>query len=233
MAVATLPGFDDGVVSIQDASAQLVADALAPARGARVLDACVAPGGKAAHLLERDASLQLTAIDIDPQRLQRVRGNLRRLGLQDAARLVAADAADTAAWWDGVPFDAVLLDAPCSATGIVRRQPDVLLHRRASDLDALGATQARLVMLIAITFAVVGGLVWGRLVDRYGPKRSLTLVLYLWMATFTLAPSMRTARARASGSFESDHASGCIRCDASSAARIDFRRFSIARKHET
>ena len=160
VAVATLPGFDDGVVSIQDASAQLVADALAPARGARVLDACVAPGGKAAHLLERDASLQLTAIDIDPQRLQRVRGNLRRLGLQDAARLVAADAADTAAWWDGVPFDAVLLDAPCSATGIVRRQPDVLLHRRASDLDALGATQARLLDALWTTVASGGVLLY-------------------------------------------------------------------------
>jgi 16S rRNA (cytosine967-C5)-methyltransferase len=160
VAVATLPGFDDGVVSIQDASAQLVADALAPAHGARVLDACVAPGGKAAHLLERDASLQLTAVDIDPQRLQRVRGNLQRLGLQDVARLVAADAADTAAWWDGEPFDAVLLDAPCSATGIVRRQPDVLLHRRASDLDALAATQARLLDALWTTVAPGGVLLY-------------------------------------------------------------------------
>lgn len=157
--VATLPGFDAGVVSIQDASAQLVADALAPARGARVLDACVAPGGKAAHLLERDPSLQLTAVDIDAQRLQRVRGNLQRLGLHGAA-LVAADAADTAAWWDGVPFDAVLLDAPCSATGIVRRQPDVLLHRRASDLDALGATQARLLDGLWTTVAPGGVLLY-------------------------------------------------------------------------
>lgn len=158
--VAALPGFDDGVVSIQDASAQLVADALAPGRGARVLDACVAPGGKAAHLLERDPSLRLTAVDIDSQRLQRVRGNLQRLALHDAARLVAADAADTAAWWDGVPFDAVLLDAPCSATGIVRRQPDVLLHRRASDLDALGATQARLLDALWTTVAPGGVLLY-------------------------------------------------------------------------
>jgi 16S rRNA (cytosine967-C5)-methyltransferase len=142
--VAALPGFGDGDVSVQDASAQRVADALAPAAGARVLDACVAPGGKAAHLIERDPTVRLTAIDIDAQRLQRVRENFARLGLGGGAALHAADAADTASWWDGVPFDAVLLDAPCSASGIVRRQPDVLRHRRASDLDALVATQARL-----------------------------------------------------------------------------------------
>jgi 16S rRNA (cytosine967-C5)-methyltransferase len=142
--VALLPGFDDGVVSVQDAAAQAVADALAPTGGARVLDACIAPGGKAAHLLERDPTLQLVGVDVDAQRLDRVRGTFRRLRLGEHAHLHAADAADPQAWWDGVPFDAVLLDAPCSATGIVRRQPDVLQHRRATDLDALLATQARL-----------------------------------------------------------------------------------------
>lgn len=144
MPVASLPGFDDGDVSVQDGSAQQVADALAPAIGARVLDACAAPGGKAAQLLERDPSLRLLALDIDASRLRHVADNFRRLRVGTGAELRAADAADIASWWDGAPFDAILLDAPCSGTGIVRRQPDVLLHRRAGDLDALVALQAAL-----------------------------------------------------------------------------------------
>jgi 16S rRNA (cytosine967-C5)-methyltransferase len=144
VAVATLPGFAAGEFSVQDTSAQLVADALSPAPGARVLDACAAPGGKAAHLLERDPALRLTALDIDAARLRKVADNFARLGLGDAAELHVADAADTDAWWDGQRFDAILLDAPCTATGVVRRQPDVLLHRRESDLAPLLATQARL-----------------------------------------------------------------------------------------
>ncbi len=142
VAVAALPGFAAGDVSIQDGAAQLVADALAPAAGVSVLDACAAPGGKAAHLLERDPVLRLLALDVDARRLQRVRDTLARVGVQ--ARLHAADAGAPAAWWDGQAFDAILLDAPCSATGIVRRQPDVLLHRRPEDIDALRALQARL-----------------------------------------------------------------------------------------
>jgi 16S rRNA (cytosine967-C5)-methyltransferase len=144
LAVTGLPGFDDGLASVQDGSAQAVADALAPARGSRVLDACVAPGGKAAHLLERDPSLRLLALDIDSRRLRRTAETLQRVGVDAAVELKAADAADPAAWWDGTVFDAVLIDAPCSATGVVRRQPDILLHRRPGDLDALIATQARL-----------------------------------------------------------------------------------------
>lgn len=140
--VASLPGFAQGLVSVQDGSAQQVADAVAPAAHARVLDACAAPGGKSAHLLERDPSLQLLALDIDPRRLARVRETLARVGAQ--AQVVAGDAGEPAAWWDGAPFDAVLLDAPCSATGIVRRQPDVLIHRREQDLSQLTLTQARL-----------------------------------------------------------------------------------------
>lgn len=141
--VAQLPGFEDGDVSIQDLSAQAVADALSAPAGARVLDACAAPGGKAAHLLERDPALRLTALDVDPQRLQRVAGTLGRLRLPTVA-LHAADARVTDGWWDGHAFDAVLLDAPCSATGVVRRQPDILLHRRPQDLDALLALQSQL-----------------------------------------------------------------------------------------
>ena len=142
--VTQLPGFAQGDVSVQDAAAQRAAPLLIGAGlnpGARVLDACAAPGGKTAHLLEL-ADLDVLALDSDPERLTRVHETLARLGL--AARTVAADAGDPAGWWDGRPFDAILLDAPCSAAGIVRRHPDVRWLRRASDIATLAATQARL-----------------------------------------------------------------------------------------
>jgi 16S rRNA (cytosine967-C5)-methyltransferase len=142
--IAALPGFAAGEVSIQDGAAQGVADALSPPPGARVLDACAAPGGKSAHLLERDRCLRLTAVDSDKMRLRQVANTFARLRLGDDAVLLAADAGKPEDWWDGVPFDAILLDAPCSATGIVRRQPDILLHRRESDLKSLVELQARL-----------------------------------------------------------------------------------------
>ena len=142
--VSRLPGFADGDVSVQDASAQRAAPLLlglatdAPAgvmpAGAHVLDACAAPGGKTAHLLER-ADLDVLALDSDPRRMARVRETLDRLHL--TATLRVADASQTATWWDGRPFDAILLDAPCSASGIVRRHPDVRWLRRADDLNAL------------------------------------------------------------------------------------------------
>jgi len=144
MAVSALPGFADGALSVQDLSAQQVADALAVPKGARVLDACAAPGGKSAHLLERDPSLRLLALDIDARRLKRISETFARTGVGEHAQVRAADATDPASWWDGQPFDVILLDAPCSATGIIRRQPDVLLHRRATDIPALVALQARL-----------------------------------------------------------------------------------------
>jgi 16S rRNA (cytosine967-C5)-methyltransferase len=163
--VAALPGFGDGHVSIQDGAAQAVADALAPppaapAAGRRLLDACAAPGSKAAHLLEREPSLRLTALDLDDARLRRVRETFERLRIGRDARLLAADASDPAAWWDGTPFDAILIDAPCSATGIVRRQPDVLLHRRESDLPALVALQARMLDALWTTLAPGGVLLY-------------------------------------------------------------------------
>ena len=159
--VSALPGFADGELSVQDGSAQLVADALAPAPGARVLDACAAPGGKAAHMLERDRALRLLALDMDARRLDRVRARVARLALDDGnVRLRAADAADVSTWWDGTPFDAILLDAPCSATGVVRRQPDILLHRRASDIDDLVALQARLLDAVWPTLAPGGTLLY-------------------------------------------------------------------------
>ncbi|WP_149194474.1 16S rRNA (cytosine(967)-C(5))-methyltransferase RsmB [Luteimonas suaedae] len=158
--VAALPGFAEGAVSVQDGAAQQVADVLAPPAGGRVLDACAAPGGKAAHLLERDPSLRLTALDVDAARLDRVRETLDRLGLAADARLQVADAAVPVQWWDGERFDAILLDAPCSATGIVRRQPDVLLHRRARDVEALIALQARLLDALWTMLAPGGALVY-------------------------------------------------------------------------
>ena len=143
--VERLPGFAQGWVSVQDGAAQLAAPLLLAGRewptGARVLDACAAPGGKTAHLLER-ADLSVWALDLDPARCERIHGNLRRLGLE--ARVLAADAGQVAGWWDGKPFDAILLDAPCTASGIVRRHPDVRWLRRESDIAQLAATQARL-----------------------------------------------------------------------------------------
>lgn len=143
-AVPLLPGFSEGWVSVQDASAQLAADLLGieslPPQ-ARVLDACAAPGGKTAQLLER-ADLQLTALDIDASRLEKVSDNLRRCGL--TAKLIAADAAEIETWWDGELFDAILLDAPCSASGIVRRHPDIPWLRREVDITQLAAIQKKL-----------------------------------------------------------------------------------------
>lgn len=157
--VSQLPGFDAGLVSVQDGAAQAMADALAPPPGARVLDACAAPGGKAAHLAERDASLRITALDVDARRVRRMHETFARLRL-DGLDVRAADAAQPAAWWDGVPFDAILVDAPCSATGIVRRQPDVLLHRRESDIAALAATQSTLLGALWPLLAPGGTLVY-------------------------------------------------------------------------
>ena len=143
--VQRLPGFADGDVSVQDASAQIAAplllDGAALPPGARVLDACAAPGGKTAHLLEL-ADLDVLALDQDATRLARVDDTLRRLHLQATTRHGDASHPDT--WWDGQAFDAILLDAPCTASGIVRRHPDVRWLRRASDVTALATTQAQL-----------------------------------------------------------------------------------------
>lgn len=140
--VERLPGFADGDVSVQDASAQLAAEWLDAGPGMRVLDACAAPGGKTAHLLERHPDLELTALDIDGGRLERVRENLDRLGLQ--ADLVTADASSDASWWDGKPFDRILLDAPCSGTGVIRRHPDIKWLRRSGDVPRLAEQQYQL-----------------------------------------------------------------------------------------
>jgi 16S rRNA (cytosine967-C5)-methyltransferase len=141
--VEKLPGWNDGAVSVQDAAAQWAAPLLLDGTPGirRVLDACAAPGGKTAHLLER-ADVQVLAIDRDAARAQRIQDNLARLQLQAEVRV--ADAGQPSAWWDGVPFDAILLDAPCTASGIVRRHPDVPWLRRPGDVAQLVAQQARL-----------------------------------------------------------------------------------------
>ncbi len=136
--VSDLPGFADGALSVQDGAAQLVVEELELADGLRVLDACAAPGGKSAHMLER-ADIDLTALDIDADRLARVEENLQRIRLN--ARLQTGNAADPEAWWDGRRFDRILVDAPCSATGVIRRHPDIRWLRRASDVETLVATQ--------------------------------------------------------------------------------------------
>lgn len=140
--VTTLPGFAQGLVSVQDGGAQLAAQWLAPLPGQRVLDACAAPGGKTCHLLESHEFAELVALDIDAERLGRVRDNLQRLGLR--ARVVHGDLLDARRWWDGRPFERILLDAPCSGSGVIRRHPDIKLLRRATDMAALADRQAAL-----------------------------------------------------------------------------------------
>lgn len=144
--VSALPGFETGAVSVQDAAAQLAAPLLDARAGERILDACAAPGGKTAHILERlqaaGGTASVTALDVDAGRLQRVEATLQRLGLM--AQVRRGDAATPAGWWDGQLYDRILLDAPCSATGVIRRHPDIRLLRRATDIPQLAAGQLRI-----------------------------------------------------------------------------------------
>ena len=138
---SSLPGFEAGLVSVQDAGAQWAAAVLAPQRGDRVLDACAAPGGKSAHLLESAAgAIHLTAIDVNAERLETLDANLQRLGLR--ARLMTGDATQPDSMWADAPYQRILLDAPCSATGVMRRHPDIKALRREQDITALTRTQA-------------------------------------------------------------------------------------------
>ncbi len=134
-----LPGFTEGLVSVQDSAAQLAAPLVAPQAGMRVLDACAAPGGKTGHLLEICNDIELIALDVEEKRLQRVNENLHRLNLR--AKLISADASHSD-WWDGIHFDRILLDAPCSATGVIRRHPDIKMLRQPDDIPRLIALQA-------------------------------------------------------------------------------------------
>jgi len=143
VSVDQLPGFDQGLVSVQDRSAQMAAFLLNANPSHRVLDCCAAPGGKTQHLLEQHQFVTpLTAIDIDPRRLVRVEENLARQ--EQPANVICADVVDTETWWDGQLFDRILLDAPCSATGVIRRHPDIKWLRRSSDIDSLVALQAKI-----------------------------------------------------------------------------------------
>ncbi len=155
--VERLPGFEAGVVSVQDAAAQLTAPLLRLTPGLRVLDACAAPGGKTAHILESEPALaELVALDKAPARIPRLRATLSRLALQ--CSVINADAAHPAKWWDGQPFERILLDAPCTASGVIRRHPDIKIHRRPDDVDRQAATQ-RLLLEALWPLLARGGMV--------------------------------------------------------------------------
>lgn len=157
--VTELPGFEDGGVSVQDEAAQLSAELLELAPGQRVLDACSAPGGKTGHILETESALaEVVALDSDARRLTRVQENLDRLDVQ--ATLRCGDAGRPDDWWDGEPFDRILLDAPCSATGIIRRQPDIKVLRSAADVERLSELQGRLLTALWSTLKPGGVLVY-------------------------------------------------------------------------
>ncbi|PWK92405.1 16S rRNA (cytosine(967)-C(5))-methyltransferase RsmB [Fulvimonas soli] len=155
--VTRLPGFAEGWFAVQDGAAQVAADLLDARGGQRVLDACAAPGGKACHLLER-ADVALVALESDPARARRIAQNLDRLGL--SAQVAVGDAGDPPAWWDGRPFGRILIDAPCSASGVLRRRPDVRLHRRERDIAALAAQQRRILDALWPLLAPGGRLVY-------------------------------------------------------------------------
>ncbi|MFZ0500350.1 MAG: 16S rRNA (cytosine(967)-C(5))-methyltransferase RsmB [Steroidobacteraceae bacterium] len=152
--VGSLPGFKEGWVSVQDAGAQLAVPLLAAQPGMRALDACAAPGGKTSHLLEAAGPIEVTAVDVDAGRLSRVAENLQRLGL--VARLVAADVRDPGAFWDGRPYERILVDAPCSGTGVIRRHPDIKLLRRAEDVGGFARTQLE-ILRAAFGMLAAGG----------------------------------------------------------------------------
>jgi 16S rRNA (cytosine967-C5)-methyltransferase len=157
--VTELPGFSDGDISVQDEAAQLAAHLLLLSSGQRVLDACCAPGGKTCHILESQPDLtSLLAIDLEPRRLVRVTENLERLGLE--AELKAANANNLDSWWDGNAFDRILLDAPCSATGVIRRHPDIKILRKPADIDKLAAIQTQILVSLWQTLKPGGILVY-------------------------------------------------------------------------
>jgi 16S rRNA (cytosine967-C5)-methyltransferase len=159
MPVGDLPGFAEGLVSVQDAGAQLAAPLLEPLAGMRVLDACAAPGGKTGHLLELlGEGGEVTAVDIDADRMGLIRENLERL--RRRAQLIAADLREPESFWDGRPFERILIDAPCSATGVIRRHPDIKLLRRAADVPAFAAQQLAIARAAARLLAPGGRMLY-------------------------------------------------------------------------
>ena len=157
MPVERIPGFAEGLCSVQDFGAQAAAHLLDVRGGMTVLDACAAPGGKAAHLLEL-ADIKLTALDIDARRLARVQSNLERLGL--SATLKVGNAANIDSWWDGQPFERILADVPCTASGVVRRHPDAKWLRRETDLRKFAKQQAEIIDALWQTLARGGKMLY-------------------------------------------------------------------------
>jgi 16S rRNA (cytosine967-C5)-methyltransferase len=201
LALSALPGFREGRVSVQDTGAQLAAPLLAARPGMRVLDACAAPGGKTGHLLEYASGLEeLVAVDIDAPRVARIEENLRRLSR--SARLVVADVRQPAAFWDGRPFDRILLDAPCSSTGVIRRHPDIKLLRRTDDIQALATVQLEILRAAFAMLAPGGRLLYSTcsilpdenqgVVQRFLETASRVRPVDL-SAGVTLAPGVRQA----------------------------------------
>jgi len=157
--ISELPGFAGGLISVQDAGAQIAAPLMAARPGMRILDACAAPGGKSGHLLELlGESVELTALDVDDERAGLVRETLARLRRQ--AHVAIGDATEPSSFWDGRPFDRILVDAPCSSTGVIRRHPDIRLLRRAADIPAFAASQLSLLRSAAGMLAPGGRLVY-------------------------------------------------------------------------
>ena len=155
--VGQLPHFEDGWVSVQDLAAQQVAQLIAPQAGERILDACAAPGGKCCHLLELAPQCQMTAIDVDPQRCQSIVANLNRLKLK--ARVLSGDAREQD-WWDGELYDAILIDAPCSGSGVIRRHPDIKLLRRDTDITTLSQLQLSLLSHLSTLLKPSGRMIY-------------------------------------------------------------------------
>jgi 16S rRNA (cytosine967-C5)-methyltransferase len=157
--IADIPGFGGGLVSVQDAGAQIAAGLLGARPGMRVLDACAAPGGKTGHLLELlGETIDLTALDVDEQRVGLIRENLARL--RRAAHLKVGDARDPSGFWDGRPFERILVDAPCSSTGVIRRHPDIRLLRRAADVPAFATTQLAILRSVATLLSAGGRILY-------------------------------------------------------------------------
>ena len=187
VAVSRLPGFAEGLVSVQDSGAQLAAPLLGVRPGMRVLDACAAPGGKTGHLLEKVGDgLELVAVDIDVERAALIEDNLRRL--RRRAQVVVADIRDTGAFWDGRPFERILVDAPCSSSGVIRRHPDIKLLRRADDIPVLAARQLAILEAAAGMLAPGGRLVYSTC--SVLPEENEQVIAQL----LTAAPNLRVAR---------------------------------------
>jgi 16S rRNA (cytosine967-C5)-methyltransferase len=196
--VGELPGFAAGEVSVQDGAAQLAARLVDARAGERVLDACAAPGGKTGHLLELQPELaELVAVDLSSERMARIADNLQRLGL--SATLVGGDAAEPQGWWDGRPFERILLDVPCSATGVIRRHPDIKLLRRAEDIAALAAKQSQLLRALWPLLAPGGRLVYASCSALHAET---TAVVEAFMAAGTQARDVSAAALAASGALE-------------------------------